>query len=104
MIRQPRFFILAFFFVSITSNFIQAAQISLSHTATAESLLSRASDAKETDDSTFIVPEDDSDDTPCLILAQSTIQNIQSAFLILRLNVSAAVMTVPAERHTVLRL
>ena len=103
MLRQPRFLVLACFLVAITSNFIQAAQISVTQTTVSERVLSGAPNAQQTDDLAFIVPDDDSDDTPVLILAQTTIENIQSAFLSLRLNVSTAVRATPVERHIVLR-
>lgn len=103
MLRRPRFFILACFLVAITSNFIQVAQVSVSKADPSErSLLSETPDAQQ-DDSAFIVPgEDDSDETPVLLVAQTTIENIQSTLLSLRLNASTAVSS--AERHMVLRL
>lgn len=104
MLRQPRFFILACFLVALTSNFIQVAQISINQSAALERLLSGVPNGDQTNDSAFIVPDDDSDDTPTLTLAQTTVENVQSTFLNFRLNVSTAVMTPPAERHTVLRL
>ena len=90
MLRRPRFFVLALFFVAIASNFIQAAQISVSQTARSAYLLTRAPNAEQTDDSAFIMPDDDSDDTPIPILAQNSIDNIQSAVLSLRLDLPMA--------------
>ena len=58
---------------------------------------------EQTDD-WFIVPEDNSDDNHTLVLAQTTILEIQFAIFSLHLHVSAAVMSASAERNTVLRL
>ncbi len=105
MLRQPRFLILAFFLFAITSNFIQAARISVNQTASTRRLLSRVADAGQTDSSVFVVPEDDSDSPPTLILVHTTIENILSFVLSLSLNLSAAITAALAERnHTVLRL
>ena len=103
MLRQPRFFILACFLLAIASNFIQATYISVSQ-ATSEHLLSTAPDGEQSTDSVFIVPDDDSDDTPTLILVQTPLEDIQSSFLNSHLNVSPAVTDARTERHTVLRL
>src|SRR5262245_35381981 len=104
MLRQQRFFILVCFLVAITSNCIQATYISVSEAALSERLVSGAPDGKQTTDSAFIVPDDDSDDTPTLILVQIPVENIQAAFLNSHWNVSTAVTASAAERHTVLRL
>ena len=104
MLRQPRFLILICFLVAITINFIQATYISVSQAALSERLVSGAPDNDQTTDSAFIVSDDDSDDTPTLILVQIPVENIQSAFLNSHLNVSTAVTASRAERHTVLRL
>ena len=102
MLRQPRFFILVCFLVAITSNCIQATYISASQAASCKCLVSGAPNAEQTTDSAFIVPDDDLGDTPTLVLAQSVLENIQSAFS--HLNMSTAVTESLAKRHTVLRL
>ena len=104
MLRQPRFFILACFLVAIASNFIQATRISVNQATSAERLLSGGTTSER--DSAFIVSDDDnSGDTPVLVLTQTTIENIPSAFLSFRLNLSTAITAAQAERnYTVLRL
>ncbi len=103
MLRQPRFFILACFLLAITNNFIHAPRISIGQKAPSERLLSRA--AEQPDDFVFVVPEDDSDGPPILILVRTTVENIQSFVLSFRLNLSAVITAARAERnHTVLRL
>ena len=104
MLRRPRFLILVCFLVAITSNCIQATRVSISEAASAECLVSAAPDNEQTVDSTFILSDDDSDDTPTLILVQTPLEDIQSAFLNSHLNVSTSLTTARAERHTVLRL
>ncbi len=104
MLRQSRFFILALFLVAVTSNFIQATHISVSRTPLPAQLLTITPNTGQTDDLAFIVSDDDTDDTPTLILSQTTIENVKSTFLSLRLNVSAWKMTPLDERPTVLKL
>ncbi len=104
MFRWRRFFIFACFLVAIASNSIQATHISASRVARSERLLRRVPNGEQTDASAFVIPEDDPDGTPTVIVARTAIANIQSAILNLRLKVSTAVAATPAERHTVLRL
>ena len=103
MLRQRRFCILVCFLVAITSNCIQASYISVSQAANSECLVNGAPDGEQTADSAFIVSDDDPDDILTKILAQTPLENIL-AFSNLHLNMSTALTTARAERHTVLRL
>jgi hypothetical protein len=104
MLGQPRFFILACFLVVITSNCIQATYISVSQAFLSGRLVSGPPNSDQTADSAFIVPDDDSDDTPTLILVQTPLEEIQFVFSSTHFTMSTAITASPAERHTVLRL
>jgi hypothetical protein len=103
MSRHLRLQILLCFLVAIASNCIQAAQISFNQSLSVV-LFGEPATPAQNDDSVFLIADDDdSDQTPNLILTQTGIDGIQPLLFSLS-HSEAAVTAVQAERHTVLTL
>ena len=102
---RRRVFLILIFLIAVASNCVQGSHIGVDPILSPLSILAGAAYA-QADEFQFVIITnyDDSDDTPTPIHAQTTIENIQSISLSLRLNVSIAVTAAPAERSTVLRL
>jgi hypothetical protein len=104
MSRLLRLPILLCFLTAITSNLIQATQISLDPMASLVTLLDDTPDAAQNDDSVFLVTDDDdSDDADRLIHAETEIDALQP-FRFSPRYPAVAVTAVPIKSRTVLRL
>ena len=95
--------ILLCFLIAIASSCIQATQISLDRMISLADFIGQTSSKAQNDDSVFVITDDDSNDTPPLILLQTEIDGIQP-FPFSFPYPGAVVMAVEAKRHTVLRL
>jgi hypothetical protein len=103
MSRPVRKQILFCFLVAIASNCIQAAQISFNQSPSVV-LFGEPALPVQNDDSVFLITDDDdSDQTPNLILTQTEIDDIEP-FPFSLSHPGAFVTAVQAKRHTVLRL
>jgi hypothetical protein len=102
---RRRVYLILIFLIALASNCVQASRIDFDPIPSSLSILTGAAN-DQADEFQFVIitNDDDSDDTPTPIHAQTTIENIQSIFLSMRLNVSTAVTATLVERSTVLRL
>jgi len=103
MSRCVRLPILLCFLAAITSNFIQATQISFDSVASLVTLLGAPPEAVQKDDSAFLVTDDDSDDADHLMLTETEVDAIQP-FRFLPCYPEVVVTAVPIKTHTILRL
>jgi hypothetical protein len=100
---MPRFDFLTFlvFLIAVTGNCVQATQITLDPIGSSVTVLSTS--RPSTDNSEFLFTNDETDDTPNLILVQNTFSSIDA----LLISVTFPIEVVPAdqvERSRILRL
>ena len=100
-VRTPIFIVI--FLAAVIGNCIQATDIA-SYITSLTTFVSAAADAKHTDESGFIIVDDDSDDAPDPTLAQTAIDCVQPGLLFSFSDPTKAVTAVQAKRYTVFRI
>jgi hypothetical protein len=101
MARVVDLIILVIILFAITSNCVQAAQVTLDPTGFSVSVISASSALA--DDSEVLLADDESDDTPNLILLQNSFSPIEATGISVAFPI-LLVAAVQVERSTILRI